>query len=132
MPLILIVDDEKPFRLPLRSRLRRCGYQTVTAVDGEEAWVIVRDLRPDLILLDLIMPEVDGVQFLRRLRQEPSVARTPVLVLTALSDHPLTKEARRIGVQHLMLKSRFDLAELGARVAALVPPQWAAGGALAA
>ena len=125
-PLILIVDDEKPYRLVLRAVLRRCGYRTVTAIDGEEAWAIARHLRPDAVLLDLAMPHVDGIRFLRQLRGEQSLRDTPVLVLTALSGSSAITEAERLGARHVLLKAHFSLVDLVARVAALLPASDAA------
>jgi len=125
-PLILIVDDERSFRLVLRTRLRVCGYRTVTAVDGEEAWSVARDLRPDVILLDLAMPDVDGIEFLQRLRNTAALRDTPVIVITALYPGPITQEAERLGARHVLLKTNFGLDELAAHVAALLPAAKAA------
>ena len=125
-PLILIVDDEKSYRLALRAQLRRCGYRTVTAVDGEEALVIARDTSPDAILLDLAMPDVDGNRFLWQLRRDESLRETPVIVLTALTHTDAIDQAERLGVRHVLLKSKFSLADLAARLAELLPGRDAA------
>lgn len=102
-------------------RLSAAGYQTFAAAGAEQAWQLVKAHRPDVVLLDLVMPEVDGVSFLRRLRGEPSLAATPVIVVSGLSFMTLTKAAEELGIQSQLIKSRFSLGELVQRVTSLLP-----------
>jgi two-component system alkaline phosphatase synthesis response regulator PhoP len=118
---VLIVDDDAMFREVVRMRLSAAGYRTVVASSADEGWVVVQAERPDVVLLDLIMPEADGVTFLRRLRADPSLASTPVIVVSALSFMALTRAAEQLGIQHQLIKSRFSLSELVERVTALLP-----------
>jgi CheY-like chemotaxis protein len=67
------------------------------------------------------MPEVDGVKFLRRLREEPALRGTPVVVLTALCGGTLVHEAQQLGARHVLLKASFSLEDLVARVVSLAP-----------
>ena len=80
---ILIVDDEREIRELLRYNLERQGYQVLTAQDGEEGLARIFATHPDLVLLDLHLPGLDGLELLRELRQEPSTRDLPVLLLTA-------------------------------------------------
>jgi CheY-like chemotaxis protein len=118
---VLIVDDDAMFREVVRMRLSAAGYRTVVASGAEEGWVVARKERPDIVLLDLIMPEADGVTFLRRLRADPALAATPVIVVSALSFMALTRAAEQLGIQHQLIKSRFSLSERVERVTALRP-----------
>ena len=102
-------------------RLSAAGYQTYAAGGVEQAWELVKTHRPDVVLLDLIMPEVDGVVFLRRLRGDPTLAGTPVIVVSGLSFMTLTKAAEQLGIQSQLIKSRFSLGELVQRVTSLLP-----------
>jgi CheY-like chemotaxis protein len=118
---VLIVDDDPMFREVVRMRLSAAGYQTYTASGAEEGWQQVREHRPDVVLLDLIMPEADGVTFLRKLRSDSTLASTPVIVVSGLSFMALTKAAEQLGIQSQLIKSRFTLNELVQRVTSLLP-----------
>jgi class 3 adenylate cyclase/CheY-like chemotaxis protein len=82
-PLILIVDDSADNREILEARLGHQGYATQTAVDGAEALARVHDLRPDLVLLDVMMPKIDGIEVTRRLKRDPTVPFMPIILVTA-------------------------------------------------
>lgn len=118
---ILIVDDDRMFREVVRMRLAAAGYQTFVASGADEGWAVAQARRPDVVLLDLVMPEVDGVAFLRRLRADPALAPTPVIVVSGLSFMALTKDAEKLGVQSQLIKSRFSLNELVQRVTSILP-----------
>ena len=118
---VLVVDDDPMFREVVRMRLSAAGYQTFAAGGADEGWEMAKAHRPDVVLLDLIMPEVDGVSFLRRLRADPTLAATPVIVVSGLSFMALTKAAEQLGVQSQLIKSRFSLGELVQRVTSLLP-----------
>ena len=109
---ILVVEDEEVIRETLRFNLVREGYQVSQASNGIEALEKARELRPDLIVLDLMLPELGGLEVCRILRQETT---TPVLVLSA-RDSELDKiVGLRVGADDYMTKP-FSLAELTARV----------------
>ncbi len=80
---ILAVDDEKNIRLLVEINLKRAGYEVVTASDGEEALEKVKAERPDLVVLDVMMPRKDGFEVLRTLRADPETMELPVIMLTA-------------------------------------------------
>jgi two-component system phosphate regulon response regulator PhoB len=80
---ILIVEDEEDLVTMAKMRLERNGYEVVFAFDGEEGLKKVYQERPDLILLDLIMPKMDGFTACRRLKKDPDTKNIPILVITA-------------------------------------------------
>jgi adenylate cyclase len=82
-PLILIIDDNADNREILEARLASQGYATAMAVDGEEALATARELVPDLILLDVMMPKLDGLEVCRRLRADPTYPFVPIILVTA-------------------------------------------------
>jgi two-component system, cell cycle response regulator DivK len=84
-PLVLIVDDNDLNRKLARDVLRAAGLDTVEAANGEEAIALAREQLPDLILMDLRLPDLDGSEALRRLRAEPATAHIMVVALTALT-----------------------------------------------
>jgi two-component system, cell cycle response regulator DivK len=86
---ILVVEDNEPSRDALSRRLARRGYQVVLAVDGHEAVSIGRSARPDLILMDLGLPGIDGWEATRQLKSDPATAQIPIIVLSA---HAMTND----------------------------------------
>ena len=80
---ILVVDDEASIRRILETRLSMIGYEVVTAADGEEALSAFTDAEPDLVVLDVMMPKLDGYGVCQELRKESDV---PIIMLTALGD----------------------------------------------
>jgi CheY-like chemotaxis protein len=92
MPRILLVEDNEFNRDMLSRRLMRRGYEVDMAADGKEGLQIAASSRPDLILLDLSLPEIDGWEVLRRLKQNPTMHHIPVMALTA---HALVTDRTR-------------------------------------
>jgi len=85
---ILVVDDEKKIRELLELRLSSAGYQVIQAKDGEEGLAKAKECRPDLILMDVMMPKVDGPEAVKGLQEDPVTKDIPVISLTAI----ITKE----------------------------------------
>lgn len=83
MKKVLVADDKASSRELVRTVLERCGYEVVEAADGAEAVAVARATEPDLVLLDLHMPVLDGFGAIQALRHEPRFAATPVVALTA-------------------------------------------------
>jgi CheY-like chemotaxis protein len=90
---ILVVDDEEDVRRFLTAVLSKRGHDTVTAADGREALEVARRERPDLVILDLMMPNQSGTDFYRRLTREPDLDRTPVIVVSGLAGRHLALRA---------------------------------------
>ncbi len=82
---ILIVDDEPGLVAYLETLLQDNGYDTVTATDGEVGFEKLKSERPDLVTLDISMPETSGVRLYRNLRDDPALAKTPVVIVTAVT-----------------------------------------------
>jgi CheY-like chemotaxis protein len=83
---ILLVEDSKPIRRENETVLQQAGYEVICAEDGESALQMAQEQRPDLILLDMILPKVSGPEVLRRLKGDRSTAEIPVVVLSSLSE----------------------------------------------
>jgi DNA-binding NtrC family response regulator len=118
MTAILIVDDEKNLRDGLAEAVRDLGYDTLAAASGREALAIAAADRPDAVLLDLRMPDMDGLQVLTRLRAAPNGASIPVAIITAYATAANTIEAMRLGAFDHLTKpiGREDLASLLTRM----------------
>jgi class 3 adenylate cyclase/CheY-like chemotaxis protein len=85
-PRILVVDDNAANVKILHTRLAAQGYDVVTAADGEQAIRTAMEVRPDLILLDVMMPKIDGIEVCRRLKDDPGFPFTPIVLVTAMAD----------------------------------------------
>ncbi len=112
---ILIVDDTPSARNILKGVLAEQGYNLAFASGGEEALAQAARLTPDLILLDVMMPDMDGFEVCRRLRADPFLAEVPVVMVTALDDHTFLLEGIKAGADDFISKP-FNHAELRARV----------------
>lgn len=116
MATILVVDDMAVFRDPLAAMLTLAGHSALVAANGQEALGVMESKHVDLVLLDLAMPVMDGITFLECLRAHPQKSRTPVIMLTAITERSRITEAATRGVQDCLLKSQFSSKELLARV----------------
>ena len=116
---VLIVEDEPDIRELVVHHLKREGYQVAAAASGEEALRQVREAPPDLVLLDLMMPAMDGLEVCRRLRQDPATAALPIVMLTAKGDEVDRVLGLEIGADDYVVKP-FSPKELLARVRAVL------------
>jgi two-component system KDP operon response regulator KdpE len=123
-PLVLVVDDEAPIQRFVRAELEAQGYQVLLAGDGAEALARVADDRPDLVLLDVMMPDMDGFEVLRRLRAASAV---PVIMLTARGGDLDTVRGLQSGADDYITKP-FNPEELTARITAVLRRSQAAVG----
>ena len=117
MSLILVVDDHAATREPLARLLKYEGYETASAANGAEALAAMRSRRPDLILLDLNMPKMDGLTFLAEKAREPEAAGLPVIVVTGgLSTSQVRRAGATPGVVDVINKARFTVDGLLSRI----------------
>lgn len=109
---ILLVEDNKAQKMVCERILQRAGFSVICAVDGEQAVSAAREKRPDIILLDMLLPKMSGIQVLQSLQQDGTTARIPVIVLSAL---PQANEAklRALGAVAYFVKSRLFESKTG-------------------
>lgn len=117
---VLLVEDDRFLRRACEVALRQRGVTVVSAADGEAALAEVRAARPDLVLLDLLMPRISGLDVLRRLRADPATRDVRVLVLSNSSREQDMQEIRALGVEGYLVKANLSLAELVERVGRLL------------
>jgi two-component system, OmpR family, response regulator RpaB len=113
---IIIVDDEANIRRILETRFKMLGYETATAADGEEALEIFHKFQPDIIVLDIMMPKLDGYGVTREVRK---TADTPIIILTALGDVNERVQGLELGADDYVVKP-FSPKELEARVKSIL------------
>lgn len=117
---ILIVEDDRFLRDLLTGKLEKEGYTIATAVDGKEGLEKLASERPMLVLLDLILPEVDGFEFLKRGREGAGSAMPPVIVLSNLGTREDVEHAETLGAKAFLIKANFTPDEIIARVRAVL------------
>ena len=117
---ILIVDDEDDLRNLLDLNLRRDGFDTALASSGTEAMALIRDTRPSLIVLDLMLPDLPGTEVCRRVRANPELASTPIIMLTARGEEIDRVVGFEVGADDYVLKSTLSMREFLLRVRAVL------------
>lgn len=117
---ILLAEDERSLRRAAEVALTRRGFRVITAVNGEEALQFAREHQPDLILLDLLMPKLTGMQVLEALRADAVTRGLRVLILSNSSRELEMEGADRLGVIDYWIKANVSLKELGDRVTAVL------------
>ena len=118
-PVILAADDDEDILQLIVFRLERSGYTVLQAHDGEEALALALENRPDLAVLDVQMPKMDGFELTRRLRAEPATSRMPIILLTARVQDADVQEGFDAGADDYLRKP-FSPQELRARVQAIL------------
>lgn len=121
MARILIVEDHPITREPLVRLLQQEGFEAVSAANGLEALEALNGEPVDLVLLDLMMPKMDGLRLLESVRHDARWRELPVIVLTALVEGSHLDRARELNVAEVIMKARFGVPELFARIRALLP-----------
>lgn len=119
MSRILLVDDEQDLVWAVRHSLRDEGYEVLAAYDGQEALTVARRHRPDLVILDIMLPRLNGLQVCRQLRRDPALAAVPILFLSVHRGIDDRVAGLDEGGDDYLTKP-FDLRELKARVRALL------------
>lgn len=124
MPRILLVEDNPDSRVILRTYLEHLGHEVLEAHDGEEAIRRARDGSPDVILMDVSIPRIDGWEATRILKADPETSAIPIIALTAQALRPARDRAREVGCDGYLAKpiSPRRVAEEVHRFAAPAPP----------
>jgi two-component system phosphate regulon response regulator PhoB len=117
---VLLAEDDRFLRKAAETALKRHGFTVVAAVDGEEALRLARAAPPDLVLVDLIMPRMQGFEVLRALKADPATAPIPVVILSNLGQDGDMKQAMDAGAAGYFVKANLSLQDLVKRVGELV------------
>ncbi len=121
---ILLAEDDRILRKAGEATLKKRGYAVIAAVDGEDALAKAREHKPDLILLDVIMPKMQGFEVLANLKTDAATRDIPVIMLSNLQDESDVRKATEGGALDYLVKSNVPLDVLAARIAeALARPR---------
>lgn len=120
---VLVVDDDVALRKLYQVALQTKGYEVITAEDGDDALEKVVAGKPNLILLDIMMPKRDGMAALKALKDKPETANIPVLMLTNFGQEDLVKNALSLGAADYLLKYRITQNEMADKVDSILNPK---------
>lgn len=120
MKKILIVEDDKYLANAHRVKLTKSGFEVQLAGDGDKALELLKTFTPDLILLDLIMPNKDGFTLLSEIKQHPAWKAIPVIVTSNLSQKEDMEKAKALGAADYLVKSNINLNDLVTKINSLI------------
>lgn len=109
---ILIIEDDKFLRELIVQKLIKEGYDAAEAIDGEEGIKKVKTVKPDLVLLDLILPGIDGFEVLTRMKEDPSLVQIPVIILSNLGQKDDVERGLKLGAVDYLIKAHFTPREI--------------------
>jgi len=112
MPKILIIEDEEIITNLLQKKLEQEGYDVEVARDGEEGLRLIREIWPDLILLDIIVPKISGLWVMEEINKNPNLKRIPIIVISESGESFELKRARELGAKDWIIKTKFDLQQI--------------------
>ena len=117
---ILIVDDDKDVLSVLEKRLTVEKYSVITANNGQDAIILAKAQRPDLIMLDIIMPDIDGAEVAGKLREDPETRNIPVIFLTCMLTPEEEKQKRHHVAGNIFIAKPYDIKELLSEIKKIV------------
>lgn len=117
---ILVVEDESALHKVLKDKLEKEGYQVQVATDGSDALLFVQEFMPDMVLLDMILPKVDGMSVLETIHKEEKTKNIPVVILTNLDNGDKAEQAKAMGAHDYLIKTEWTLDQLLAKVKGII------------
>jgi len=112
MKKILFIEDEQAIQTTFKDVLGNKEYEVISAFDGEEGLKLIKEKKPDLILLDLILPRKGGIEVLREIKENEEIKDIPVIVLTNLEDLKNVEKALNLGAKNYLVKANYTLEEV--------------------
>ena len=113
---ILFIEDESTLQKTFEDVLAQGGYKVISALDGKIGLRLAKSEKPDLILLDLVLPNIHGFEVLKRLKQDPETEKIPVIILTNLEKMEDVKEAIELGANTYLVKTQYRIEEVMEKV----------------
>lgn len=117
---ILLVEDDEFLAELYATKLKMDGYQVLLAVDGEKGLKQIKEKKPDLVLLDIILPKMDGFEVLKNLKGDKSLSTIPVILLTNLSQKDEVKKGLALGANDYLIKAHFMPSEVVKKIEQLL------------
>lgn len=121
---VLIIEDDKFLRDLMSQKLSHEGFSVKEAIDGEEGFKIALEDPPDLILLDLILPRIDGFSVLEKIKKESKLSHIPTVILSNLGQKEDVARAMSMGAEDFLIKSNFTLGEIVEKIKAILKKKY--------
>lgn len=120
---ILIIEDDDFFRELIRKKLLSEGFSVLEAIDGEKGLTEIKEKKPDLVLLDLLLPNIDGFEVLLKLKSDPEIKNisTPIIILSNLGQREDIDRALQLGAADYLIKSQFDINQVIQKIHSVLP-----------
>ena len=116
MKTILFIEDESTLQKTFGDILGKAGYEMISALDGETGLKLAKNKKPDLVLLDLILPKMHGFEVLKELKGDPETKDIPIIVLTNLEGLEEVNKAIELGAKTYLVKTQYTLEEVMAKI----------------
>ena len=120
---IITIDDDPVVRTLIKKTFSSLGFEVITAADGIEGLRAIENNQPDIIILDVMMPIIDGLEVLKRIKATPKIAKIPVIIFTAISDGHMVVETSKYGAEDYIIKP-FQSSVLIQKVKKLLEPKY--------
>lgn len=115
---ILVVEDDRFLRELITKKISKEGFEVIRAVDGEDGIKKIKEEKPDLVLLDLILPGIDGFEVLSQMKEDPEIKSIPVIILSNLGQKEDVEKGIKLGAQDYLIKAHFTPGEIIEKVKA--------------
>ena len=116
MKTILFIEDESALQKTFGEKLSQEGYKPISALDGEIGLKLAKEKKPDLILLDLILPKIHGLDVLKKIKEDEEIKNIPIIVLTNLEGIEEIEKAMELGANAYLVKANYNLEELAEKI----------------
>ena len=120
MKKILLIEDDKFLRELMVKKLLTMDYDVTSAVDGESGLSMIKEVKPDVVLLDLILPGINGFEVLEKAKQNPEIADIPVIILSNLGQKEDIERGQKLGAADFMIKAHFTPQEVVNKIKAIL------------
>lgn len=117
---ILLIEDDKFLRELMNKKLVTMGYDVVAAADGESGLAMIKETKPDVVLLDLILPGINGFEVLERAKKDPDTVNVPVIILSNLGQSEDIEKGLKLGAKDFLVKAHFTPQEIINKLKAIV------------
>lgn len=116
MAKVLIIEDDQFLSELITKKLDEEGFEIVLAVDGEEGWEKVQKEKPDLLLLDLLLPGIDGFEIMERMKKDSKLDKIPIIIVSNYGQESKIQRAMNLGAKDYLVKANFTTGEIADKV----------------
>jgi len=116
MPKVLIVEDDQFLAELITKKLDEEGFDVVYAADGEKGWVAAQKDKPDIILLDLLLPGIDGFEVMENIKKDENLSKIPIIVISNYGQESKIQRAMSLGAKDYLVKANFTTGEIADKV----------------